>query len=109
MTSKKGTKCLTMRDFKRIADERKRWLNMKIEKVEDATKFFDYVREHTGYDCAWSLQYYGFGEHFTFWPGDGTFTDFNIDKGTAFGWGKMKVILVVSAKHLQEHLKVMMK
>jgi len=69
------------------------------ETFEEAIKYFEKLRK-SGDDPQWSIQYWGFGEHFTFWAGYGTFIDFGIDRGSAFGWDKLKKIILESA---QEH------
>lgn len=63
---------------------------------EEAIQFLEkelLYDEHT----KWSIRYYGFGEHFTFWPGDGTFIDFGVDDDTPITWDKMKQIIIESA------------
>lgn len=70
-----------------------------IEYLEDKLKYDD----HTG----WSIRYYGFGEHLTFWPGDGTFLDFSIDDDTKITWEKLKQVIIESAmarKEFEENL-----
>ena len=78
----------------------KRWSDFKKpETFNEAVEWLNFATEH-GNDVVWSIQYYGFGEHFTFWRGDGTFDDFNIDKGTGISWKKMQEIIIESAQSL---------
>ena len=81
------------------------WLgddSREIRTLREAFEFFEWAKNENGQDCAWSIQYYGFGEHFTFWAGDGSFDDFNIDRGQAISWEKMKEILIYCANRLRE-------
>lgn len=73
---------------------------------EEAIKFLEQDLKYDDH-TKWSIRYYGFGEHFTFWPGDGTFIDFGIDDDTAISWEQMKQILIQSAmarKEFKENL-----
>jgi len=76
----------------------------KPETIFEALAFFDFVTSH-GDAPQWSLQYYGYGEHLTFWSGFGGFTDFNVDNGTAIDWSRLKEIIVESAQDLYDDLK----
>ena len=49
-----------------------------------------------------SIQYYGFGEHFTTWARQDGFIDFGIDDGTVISWPRMKEIIIETAQHLYE-------
>lgn len=82
--------------------EEQKYFKNEIVEIKKAIEFFEWAKEHRGRDSSWSIQYYGFGEHLTYWPGDGTFTDFNIDKGQGISWDKMKSILIESANNLRE-------
>lgn len=66
---------------------------------KEAVEFFDDIH---GWEPVWSIQYYGFGEHFTFWRGDGTFDDFHIDHNTPITWEKLKEIIIKSAESKME-------
>jgi len=80
----------------------------KIKKPEtfiEAVEFFDLLQNNHSYQPIWSIQYYGFGEHFTCWSGFGTFTDFNINLNTTIDWKKMKEIIIESAKYIYEELE----
>jgi len=68
-----------------------------------AVKFFDFITRH-GHAGAWSIQYWGFGEHFTFWAGFGTFIDFGVDQNTPITWDKMKEIIIESAQDLYDEI-----
>ena len=76
----------------------------KPETFEEAIEFLDFVNIR-GEDPQWSIQYYGFGEHFTFWSGYGGFIDFGIDNGTAINWERMKEIIIESAQALYDDIK----
>jgi len=76
----------------------------KPETFEEAIEFLDFVNIR-GEDPQWSIQYYGFGEHFTFWSGYGGFIDFGIDNGTAINWETMKKIIIESAQALYDDIK----
>lgn len=97
--------------IKDIINEYKRYMNIefsdfpqKPQTFEEAVAFFNFVTKR-GEDPQWSIQYYGFGEHFTFWSGYGGFIDFNIDNGTAINWRRLKEIIIESAQSLWEDLK----
>ena len=85
--------------------EEKKYLKNNINEIVKAIDFFEWAKDHRGRDSMWSIQYYGFGEHLTHWSGDGTFLDFNIDKGQGISWNKMKSILIESANNLREAMK----
>lgn len=76
----------------------------KPETFAEAVAFLEFVTMR-GEDPQWSIQYYGFGEHFTFWSGYGGFIDFDIDNGTAISWQKLKDIIVESAQALYDDLQ----
>jgi len=79
-----------------------KWENMiRPETFEQAIVFFEFVGNN-GFDCHWSIKYWGFGEHFTFWL-DG-FYDFGIDEGTPITWGKMKEIILESAQAMHDYI-----
>jgi hypothetical protein len=79
-------------DYK--AKVKKMSLTQAIQFLEKELKY----DEHTG----WSIRYYGFGEHFTFWMGDGSFLDFNMDGDTKITWEKLKEIIIESAMARKE-------
>lgn len=91
--------------FTKIDKERTKRCNTVINTVEEAISFFDWAKEHNGRDSCWSIQYWGFGEHFTHWSGDGTFIDFCLDKGQGIDWAKMQKILIESANNLREAMQ----
>ena len=70
--------------------------NVKEMTIEEAIAYLD---EKLKYDkhCGWSIRYYGFGEHLTFWAGDGSFIDFGIDQDTKLTWDKMRQLIIESA------------
>ena len=74
------------------------------ETFEEAVKFLDYMNEH-GEGFNWSIRYYGFGEHFTFWAGLGGFIDWHFDRGTAISWKEMKKVIIDSAQYLYDELE----
>jgi len=88
-----------------IVKEEEQMLNTDILSITEAIAFFEWAKEQKGTDSVWSIQYWGFGEHFTHWSGDGTFLDFNIDKGQGISWYQMKGILVESANNLREVMR----
>lgn len=95
----------TIKIMKKLDKEDQERLFNNIEDVNQAISFFEWAKDHRGRDSCWSIQYYGFGEHFTHWSGDGTFIDFNIDKGQGINWNVMKSILIESANNLREAMK----
>jgi len=96
--------------FKKIVDDwvkymELNWTDLKRpETFPEAIAFFEFVTKR-GEDPQWSIQYYGFGEHFTFWSGYGGFIDFNIDNGTAISWERLKEIIIESAQELYYEIK----
>ena len=88
----------------KIEDPYKEVLSKEIKTFKGACDFFDFANMH-GEGFGWSIQYYGFGEHFTFWAGYGTFDDFDIDKGTQIPWERMKEIIIESAESLRKQWK----
>lgn len=83
----------------------KEWTSFKRPKTfKEAIEWLDFVNSR-GEDPQWSIQYYGFGEHFTFWSGYGGFIDFDIDNGTGIDWHKMKEIIIESAQTLYDDLR----
>lgn len=77
----------------------------EITDVVQAVEFLEWAKYENGSDSTWSIQYYGFGEHFTHWAGDGTFIDFEVDRGTGISWRMMSTILIESANNLRELIK----
>jgi hypothetical protein len=103
MTSVPCDKCAPL--AKMDSEVRKEWTDLKRPKTfEDAVALFDFIKER-GEDPHWSLQYYGFGEHLTFWAGYGGFWDFDVDNGTAFNWVRMKEIIIESAQDMYDNLR----
>ena len=97
--------------IEKIIEEYKKWMNVdyydmrhKPKTFEEAVAFFNFWNKR-GEDPQWSIQYYGFGEHLTFWSGYGGFIDFDIDNGTAISWGRLKEIIIESAQSLWEDLR----
>lgn len=86
-----------------IEEEWNKMLHMKIKTFKDAIRFLDWAKSN-GFDVFWSIQYYGFGEHFTFWTGFGGFHDFGIDQNTPITWRRMKEIIIQSARDLQRDI-----
>lgn len=68
--------------------------------IEEAIAYLE--SKSFGDNFGWSIRYYGFGEHLTFWAGDGTFIDFGIDQDTKINWDKMKQIIIESAMARKE-------
>ena len=68
-------------------------------KPMDITEAILYLEDKLKYNenIGWSIRYYGFGEHFTFWCGDGSFIDFGIDEDTKITWNKFKQVIIESA------------
>ena len=102
---------MTKDKIDQIIEEYKKWMNVdyedlskKPETFEEAVAFLNFWTRR-GQDPQWSIQYYGFGEHFTFWSGFGGFYDFDIDNGTAISWNRLKEIIIESAQSLWEDLK----
>lgn len=89
----------------KLQEEKVYKLKRVITTAKDAADFFDWAKEHNGRDSCWSIQYWGFGEHFTHWSGDGTFIDFCLDKGQGIDWAKMQKILIESANNLREAMQ----
>ena len=90
---------------------KKEWYDLKEAKTfEEAIELLDFICSR-GEDPQWSIQYYGFGEHFTFWSGYGHFIDFHdignggIDRGTTISWVDLKKIIIESANSLLEDIK----
>ena len=86
-------------------EKMKDWKDFK--RPETVIEAFEWLVHCTtyGHGFNWSIQCYGYGEHFTFWPGDGTFTDFSIDRGTAISCDKMLDILIESGQVMYDHLR----
>ena len=70
--------------------------NVPLMTFEEAIK---YLEEKCKFDeySGWSIRYYGYGEHLTYWSGDGTFIDFGIDEDTKITWNKFKQVIIESA------------
>jgi len=97
-------------NFEKIVKEWVKYTSVEWKEIKrpetfpEAITFFEFVRKR-GEDPQWSIHYYGFGEHFTFWSGYGGFIDFDIDNGTAINWERMKEIIVESAQALYDDIK----
>src|SRR3990167_9119068 len=86
----------------------KDWKDSRPTDFMESIKFLDYCYNHA-IDSHWSIQYYGYGEHLTYWSGftpqSYGFADFGVDQGTAINWKLMKEIIIESAQCLWDAIK----